>query len=138
MINRLSQAPFAKGMQLDANSESDGRNGDKSGKEKEKEKEDIALLSITHDGGYICAMVLYTGVDTRVGGVGKMPGVGGQVLGAAEEGVRGKRVDKGAVQFGVPEWVRWLGTGSGMVVGEGKEERGETLEGGLVMNSKER
>ena len=35
MINRLSQAPFAKGMQLDANSESDGRNGDKSGKEKE-------------------------------------------------------------------------------------------------------
>ena len=72
VINRLLQAPLAKEMQLDANSESDGRNGDEN--KKGKEKEDIALLSITHDGGYICAMVLYTGVDGGMEGLGKWTG----------------------------------------------------------------
>ena len=72
MINRLLQDPLAKEMQLDANSESDGRNGDDN--KKGKEKEDIALLSITHDGGYICAMVQYTGVVGGMEGLGKCTG----------------------------------------------------------------
>ena len=89
MINRLAHG-FAKENQIQVG---DG-------------EEDIALLSITHDGEYICAMVLYTCGGEGVGEVREA-----EVLRVGVGEVRGKRASRGVVRFVVPEWVGgWLGT----------------------------